>query len=380
MAATLDHFQILGQEATINAWHTLLQSGRFGHAHILNGAAGVGKDALAIYIAASLNCQNPSPGACGICPSCNKMLNLEHPLLHLVHKLPRRSASQTDPLAGIKDKEMEAITAELSRKARWPYHRLQIEAANDIRIASIRQLRKDIYLANDPGSTRVVIILRAHRLNIEAANALLKILEEPPPSTIFLLTTEYADRLPDTIRSRCAVHHVPELGWQLIRDHLMEKKNLDGTQAEICSRMASGDLTTAYRYAEDDNSIWLNRVRATLNSLASKDYASIHKQVQVLCDKELENDESRQHYLSLLILLFRDVAIAAPDPETSLWSTQLQQIHKLFPDCNSAGAIQAIEQTKDALRRKVHLQLALTALFFELRKHLRGMVPVQVNG
>ena len=302
------------------------------------------------------------------------MLNLEHPLLHLVHALPRRSASQTDPLAGIKDAEMKEITTELARKAAWPYHHLNIEAANEIRIASIRQLRKDIYLANDPGTTRVVLILRAHLLNIEAANALLKILEEPPSNTIFLLTTEYADRLPDTIRSRCAMHHIPELGWQVIRDYLIEKNTLDAVQAEICARMSSGDLTTACRYAEDDNSVWLSRIRATLNSLAGNDYASVHKQVLVMANKELENDESRQHYLSLLILLFRDVAVADPKPETSLWSAQIQQIHKLFPNCDSAGAIQAIERTKDALRRKVHLQLALTALFFELRTHLRGTV------
>lgn len=372
MASAIDLFQIVGQEASIQSWHTLLQSGRFGHAHILNGQSGVGKDALAIYIAATLNCSDPSPGACGVCPSCNKMLNLEHPLLHMVHALPRRSPSQTDPLAGIKEGEMNEIMAELSRKAQWPYYQLQIEGANDIRIASIRQLRKDIYLANDPGTTRIVILLSAHMLNIEAANALLKILEEPPPNTIFLLTTEYADRLPDTIRSRCAMHHIPDLGWQIIRDNLVEKKGLDKLQAEVCARMASGDLTTAYRYAEEDNSVWLDRIRATLNSLATNDYASVHRQVQVLSDRELENDDSRQHYLSLLILLFRDVAVATPDQDSTLWAPQVQQIHKLFPDCNASEAIASIEKAKDALRRKVHLQLALTALFFELRKHLRG--------
>jgi hypothetical protein len=74
-----------------------------------------------------------------------------------------------------------------------------------------------------------------------------------------------------------------------------------------------------------------------------------------------------------LILIFRDVAIAAPEPDTALWSTQVQQINKLFPACNSAAAVHTIEETKDALKRKVHLQLALTALFFELRKHMRGI-------
>ena len=99
---------------------------------------------------------------------------------------------------------------------------------------------------------------------------------------------------------------------------------------------------------------------------------SVHKQTLLLKDKELENDESRQQFLSLLILFFRDVALDAKPGDTALWVAQVQQLKKLFPECDYHGAIQAIERTKDALERKVHLQLSLTALFFELRKHLRG--------
>ncbi|MCF7823092.1 MAG: hypothetical protein K9N35_02880 [Candidatus Marinimicrobia bacterium] len=375
MAEALRSFQIIGQEATLDGWKTLLKSGRFGHAHILSGHAGVGKDALALYIAASLNCKSEKGQACGECSSCRQFLNLEHPALSLIFALPRRSASQTDPFAGIKDTEILEINKQLAKKVTWPYYHLQIEGANDIRISAIRQLRKNIYLANDPGSTRVVIILRAHMMNVEAANALLKILEEPPSHTVFLLTTEYPDRLPDTIRSRCSQHHIPDLSWQVIRDDLIEKRGCDQVQAEICARMSMGDLAVAHRYADQDNTFWLDQIRATLNSLATKDYASVHNQVLFLSDKELQNDESRQQFLSLLILLFRDVALRIPEGETALWAKQVKQIGKLFPDCDSGLAIQAIEKTKDALERKVHLQLALTALFFELRKHLRGKTP-----
>jgi hypothetical protein len=62
--------------------------------------------------------------------------------------------------------------------------------------------------------------------------------------------------------------------------------------------------------------------------------------------------------------------------DSALWVTQVQQMNKLFPDCDNHKAIQALERTKDALERKVHLQLALTALFFELRSILRGQAPL----
>ena len=372
MAETINLFNIIGQQQTRDYWNSLLSSGRFGHAHILSGHSGVGKDALAFTIAATLNCKSQENKPCGSCVSCRQIQNLEHPSLHLLFALPRRSASQTDPFSGMKDAEMDLINAELAKKIKWPYYHLQIDGANDIRIAAIRMLRKDIYLANDSGSTRVVIILRAHKMNVEAANALLKVLEEPPAGTVFLLTTEYPNRLPDTIRSRCASHHIPDLSWNLIRDDLVEKKNVDKIQSEICARMAMGDLAAAHAFAEQDNTFWLDRIRATLNTLAREDFVSVHKQVLLLNNKELENDDSRQQFLSLLILFFRDVAIDIKPGETALWVTQVQQLKKLFPECDTYGAIQTIERTKDALSRKVHLQLALTALFFELRKHLRG--------
>ncbi|NQV50948.1 MAG: hypothetical protein HQ507_10640 [Candidatus Marinimicrobia bacterium] len=372
MAETLNIFQLIGQEKTRQYWSTLIQSGRFGHAHILSGNSGVGKDALAFNIAATLNCKSSQDKPCGACRSCQQLKNLEHPSLKLIFALPRRSASQTDPYSGIKETEMDLINAELFKKMTWPYYHLQIDGANDIRIAAIRQLRKDIYLGNDMGSTKVVIILRAHKMNVEAANALLKILEEPPPKTIFLLTTEFSDRLPDTIRSRCAMHHIPDLAWELIRDDLVHKKGLDQVQAEICARMAHGDLAAAHTFAEQDNTFWLDRIRATLNTLAKEDFVSVHRQTLLLKDKELENDETRQQFLSLLILFFRDVAMDSKPGDTALWVAQVQQLKKLFPECDYHSAVQAIERTKDALERKVHLQLALTALFFELRKHLRG--------
>jgi len=372
MAETLSPFHVVGQAESIKNWNTLIKSGRYGHAHILSGNSGVGKDALALYIAAMVNCRADEGKPCGVCPPCRQLKNLEHPGLHLVFALPRRSASQTDPFAGMKEAEMDLINAELAQKITWPYYRMEIEGANDIRISGIRKLRKDIYLSSDPGVVRIVLILRAHKMNVEAANALLKILEEPPAGTLFLLTTEYLDRLPDTIRSRCATHYIPDLSWEIIQKDLIDTKKVNTAQAEISARMAMGDLALAHRYSELDNRIWLDQIRATLNALAREDFVSVHKQVLRLKDPTEQTDNTRQQFLSLLILFFRDVAMKIKEGDTALWVTQAQQLNKLFPDCDSHKAIQAIERTKDALERKVHLQLALTALFFELRTILRG--------
>jgi len=376
MAETMNPFQVVGQTETLKSWETLLQSGRYGHAHILAGNAGVGKDALALHIAATVNCRSKENKPCGVCLPCRQLKNLEHPELHLVFALPRRSASQTDPFAGMKENEMDLINGELAKKIAWPYYRMEIDGANDIRISAIRKLRKDIYLSSDPGTVRIVLILRAHKMNVEAANALLKILEEPPQGTLFLLTTEYLDRLPDTIRSRCAPHQIPDLSWEVIQQNLIESKGVNQARAEICARMAMGNLALAHSYIELDTRVWLDQIRATLNALARDDFVSVHKQVLRLKDPVEQTDNSRQQFLSLLILFFRDVAMKLKEGDSALWVTQVQQMNKLFPDCDNHKAIQALERTKDALERKVHLQLALTALFFELRSILRGQAPL----
>ena len=372
MAETLNPFHLLGQEISLRNWDTLIRSGRYGHAHILSGNAGVGKDALAFHIAATVNCRAEGHKPCGVCAPCRQLKNLELPALHLVYALPRRSANQTDPFSGMKESEIDLVNAELAKKIAWPYYHLQIEGANDIRIAGIRKLRKDIYFSSDPNTIRIVIILRAHKLNVEAANALLKILEEPPRGTLFLLTTEYLDRLPDTIRSRCAIHHIPDLSWEIIKEDLIRNMRVNEVQAEISARMSMGNLALARRYAEENNSIWLDQIRATLNALAREDFVSVHKQVLRLKDPVEQTDATRQQFLSLLIIFFRDVALQIKPGDTALWVTQVQQMNKLFPQCDGQKAVRAIERTKDALDRKVHLQLALTALFFQLRIILRG--------
>lgn len=116
MAETLNPYHLIGQDQTRRYWESLIRSGRFGHAHILSGHSGVGKDAMALTIGTILNCKAENNKPCGECSACRQMQNFEHPALHLIFALPRRSPSQTDPFAGIKDGEMTLINEELSKK------------------------------------------------------------------------------------------------------------------------------------------------------------------------------------------------------------------------------------------------------------------------
>lgn len=372
MAEEVNRFPLVGQQESWAHWQRLLASGRFGHAHIIHGKSGIGKDALAFRIAAALNCQSETAKPCGECPPCQQIAALEFPSLFLVYALPRKASSKTDPLEGLSEGDLADITEELGRKAAWPYYRLQIADANDIRISAIRKLRTDIYLSNNPGERKLVVILRAHKMNQEAANALLKILEEPPSGAVFVLTTEYPERLPDTIRSRCQLHQLHDLPWSVIKEYLAAE-GVSVENAELAARLSQGDLELAKMFSGEDSRTWLKLTAQVMNALQGDDFGSIYTLSAILQDKNLFDDQRRQRYLSLLILFFRDLAVGIRDDDKSIWPVDIEGLHDQFPDMHAAEMVREVEKCKDSLERKVYLPLALTTLFLGLRRQLRGI-------
>ena len=216
-------------------WDQLMaarQSGRVAHAYLFHGPAGSGKEAYAIEFAAVLNCQQPqSEGACGICASCRKMIMLQHGDVQVVVPLPRRNAigKKDSPLKALKPADIEELSAQLQRKGSDPYAKIALDGAQSILINSVRELRRNAVLSPVEGGRRVVLIFDAERLNHPgpaAANALLKLLEEPPPGTVIILVTSRPNLLPETLRSRCVALFFPAVELGLAAAYLAGKFDL----------------------------------------------------------------------------------------------------------------------------------------------------------
>jgi DNA polymerase-3 subunit delta' len=157
-----------GPRAAVNE---SLDAGRFGHAPMIVGAAGVGKRVLADWIAARLLCRSPRDGEpCGECESCRLLPSGTHP-------------------------DFFRLSPEPEKK--------------EIRVDQVRQFIDSLILTSSLGGARVGLIDPAERMNRNAANALLKTLEEPAPGVWLLLVTDEPDRLPVTIRSRCQLRPIP---------------------------------------------------------------------------------------------------------------------------------------------------------------------------
>lgn len=161
---------------------------RFAHAWLIHGVAGIGKETFARAAAAALLCESPVQGlACGQCPACQWVNAGNHPDLRMLRP---EAIALAEGEAAAPDEAAESGAAK-----RAP--------SKEIRIDQIRSLNGWFNTATHRGGWRVAVVYPAQTLNVMAANALLKVLEEPPPSTVFLLVADAPDRLLPTLVSRC---------------------------------------------------------------------------------------------------------------------------------------------------------------------------------
>ena len=155
------------------------RTGKLPHALLLKGPAGIGKRAFALALAQGLLCEKPlAPlAACGVCQACHWMSSASHPDFRLLQ--PEIAEANDDAEPSDKKKKL------------------------DISVAKVRSLMNFINISAHRNGAKVVLIQPAEAMNVNAANALLKSLEEPPPDTHFLLVSDRPNVLPATIRSRC---------------------------------------------------------------------------------------------------------------------------------------------------------------------------------
>lgn len=250
------------QQQQAQAW--LSKRDRFAHAWLIHGMPGIGKRTFALAAAASLLCQQPRQGlACGRCQSCQWVAGGNHPDLRRLRPDAVALEEATPDTA--------ALDTASTRK----------NPSKEIRIDQLRELENWFGLAPHQGGWRVLVLYPAEALNIVSANALLKILEEPGPQTVFLLVANAPDRLLPTIVSRCRRLPLPVPPQEQSQSWLKEQ---GVTDAPLWLAAASNAPVSAAQLAqtgEQPHPSWLTELlQQAIAPLSPPDVASLADQLE----------------------------------------------------------------------------------------------------
>ncbi|MFO7675335.1 MAG: hypothetical protein R6X12_03345 [bacterium] len=237
---------LVGVDRACGAIHAFLAAGPIPSL-LLAGPQGVGKRTVAIRLAQAANCRASSFRPCGQCASCRSIAALKHPdarLLFPARRGSRAGGAESDTADGT----LAAIAEDTPDYLPGRPAPL-VEAGQVIPIALIRWLRGETSRPPFSAPCRCFIILHAERMTTEAANAFLKMLEEPQRATAFILTTSNPGMLLDTIRSRCRIIRFPAVPVTQVREWLGNRVPPD--QAALAAELSDGSPGRALRFLDN---------------------------------------------------------------------------------------------------------------------------------
>lgn len=339
--------ELIGNNRVKKLLRRMLQSSRLPGAMLFSGENGVGKKLFALEIARALNCRSPQGvEACGTCAACKRTLKINYP-----------AGDDSDDWKGIIWTDHPDVGLVVAPK----------------RVLLVDQMRAIENAANYrpfEGNARVFIVEEADKLNENSANALLKILEEPPPTShVILLTSRPAWLLP-TIRSRCQVIRFSPLAAAEIENHLTQNKIADAAEARVRARVARGSLSRAL---EEDLDDFLEQRKAMLEVVGA--LARSDDRLQLLRSAEQLNEaQYKDEYetrLDVLETLIRDLWLLSLDADAGIIVNEdvlpeLKGMAKGLDSKRPAIWIGQIEEMREQLVVNINRKPATDALFLTM--------------
>lgn len=251
---------IPGQKEIIGKLIGSVSSERVSHAQLFTGPEGCGSLALALAYAQYVSCENRSQrDSCGTCKSCVKYGKLIHPDLHFVFPVIKDKKT-SEPVS---DKYIEqwrdfVKTSPYFSLNRW-LDSIEVGNAQGLIFASeASEILKKLSLKAFESDFKVMIIWLPEKMHQATANKLLKLIEEPPEKTLFLLVSDEPDKVIQTILSRCQLIRVPAFRTEEVSSYLLERFRIHKAKADDISRVSNGNIIRAIELCENEDSSLLN--------------------------------------------------------------------------------------------------------------------------
>jgi DNA polymerase-3 subunit delta' len=308
-----------------------LATGHLSHAYLLVGPPRIGKTTLALHLALTLNCLDAQDRPCGRCISCRKIQRGVHPDVRVLD-----------------------------------------EPASSIKIEQIRELQQEMSLTPFEGRWRVSVLCDFQRATLEAANCLLKTLEEPPPKAVLVLTAVDLQALLPTIVSRCQVFQLRPLSIAQVRQALQSRLGLEPSRAELLARLSEGRVGWAMA-ASADETLLRDREKylvALEQALQQDRAARIH-----LAQRLARNAETLPDLFDLWQSWWRDVLLARSGNADALTNVDrraaaLNEAQHYTLD-EIVSCLKAVQLARQQVEQNVSPSLAMEVLLLKL-PHPRG--------
>lgn len=375
--------EIIGQSAVKDRLIRSVKEGRISHAQLFLGPQGSGSLALAVAYARFISCKSKAEDdSCGQCSSCIKYNKLVHPDLHFVY-----------PVALSKDVRTSTDVA-----AEWrntildnPYITLfswfeQLNAENKQAVIGVEEsgeiLRK-LSLTTYEAEYKIMIIWQAEKMNQAAANKLLKILEEPPDKTLFLLVCESEDQLLRTIVSRTQLIKITKISDQDLMRALAERHGIAAEAAEKIAHIAEGSYAEALVLVSENENAGQNL--ASFQKLMRASVKFDPKAVMSWIDEVSSAGRERQkNFLNYALHIMRESLILNyADPSLiKLGADEQEFVKKFSPFIHSNNAERFIEELNKAhyhMERNANAKILFMDLAFKFNELLNVPKPELVK-
>ncbi len=376
---TLPPFQ--GHEELLGSLAKSVRSDRLPSTLLIHGEPGVGKQRLALWLSQLFFCEaSTAQGPCNTCQPCTMVQNLGHPDLHWHIPLPRpKGASTPEKLADALEIDRLSYLGEVRAQPLQP----KADDPGQVKglyLASIRRIRKNAYKRPSMGDCQVFIIGDAEYLvpqeaSPEAANALLKLLEEPPDGSRFILTTSRPGSLLDTIRSRALPIHLPNLPVDHVAQFLEDSLGTAPEEAQKAARLSQGSIGLALGYLGED-ALLEDQRRAAYSLLSAAMSGHRGKIYKIGLETSPAGARGKISLLSELEAWIRDLlATSAGQSESVINHEQVPALKKMLagrtisPE-RAAHAIEYIEEAKILAQGNVNPQLLIPSLLLDLEQTL----------
>ena len=323
---------IIGQEQIKEHLQNALSNKKISHAYIINGEKSSGKEFVAKVFAMALQCEKGQVEPCQECHSCKQALSGNQPdIIKLVHEKP-----------------------------------------NTISVDDIRsQITDDVAIKPYSSPYKVYLVEEAEKMTVQAQNALLKTLEEPPEYVVILLMTANMNALIPTILSRRVVLNMRPVPDRLIKKYLMEELQVPDYKAEVCVAFARGNVGKAKALAssEDFENVKTEAL-SLLKYIQDMELYEIVEAIKRITEYKLEVND----YLDIMAIWYRDVLLfkATKDANTLIFHEEITAIRKVADRNSYEGiekVIKALDKAKSRLSANVNFDLTMELLMMEIKEN-----------